>query len=336
MRRSFLFPALICACSDYELANGTDKTTPVDTNDQDYNPKGDTSDTTVGGNDSSSTDLPDEDVPEGKIDVVLVMDTAYLYDCYHANLPANTGALVDALLGSGADVAIGAVTYDDYYVDGEWYTAWEGYPYVFVQQLTTDAATAKASMSSLEIVWGGDGPGDGHEAIVQVAEGKGYDQNCDKTYDEYYDIRPFAASKSDAFGGGGGELVRSGVPGTGTNAGIGWRNGSKRVIVLVVENSIRDHSYGDPMPAGCPGTASLGEATSAMKSADTQFLGVNAYEFQDEDSRPQEQLEALANSVGSRIDSDGDGKRNEVAVLSGSWDWPATHVIVSAIWDLTR
>jgi hypothetical protein len=336
VRLSRFSPLLLLGCSDYALNNGADKTGVVDSGERDHNPRTDTDGTSVDDDDSGSTTIPDEDVPEGKVDVVLVVDTAYLYDCYHANLPVESAALVDALFASGADVAIGAVSYDDYYVDDEWYSAWDGYPYVYVQQLTTDAGVAKASLSTLELVWGGDGPGDGYEAITQVATGHGYDQDCDGRYDDRYDIKPFAASKSDAFGGGGGQLQQSGVPGTGTNAGIGWRNGSKRVVVLVVENSIREQSYGDEMPGGCPGGASKGDATSAMAGAGIEFLGINAYEFQVEDHRPQDQLEAIANAMGSRIDADGDGKRDDVAVLGGSWDWPATNKIVSAIFDLAQ
>ena len=326
-------------CSDYELSQGTDKATPVDSGDPEHNPRADTSDTTVDDNDSGATQIPDDEddeVPGGKIDVVLVVDIAYLYDCYHADLPQQTTALIDALFDSGADVAIGAVKYDDYYVDDEWYTAWEGYPYQLVQQLTTDRSTAKASVGTLELEWGGDDPGDGHEALLQVATGLGYDQDCDRKYDDHYDIKPFASSSSDAFGGGAGSLQQSGVPGSGTLAGIGWRAGSKRVAVLVIENDIRDQTLGDEMPGGCPGAASKGDAVNAMQSMDIEFLGINAYEFQNEDPRPQQQLEALATSMGSHIDADNDGARDDLAVLGGSWDWPATAKIVSAIWDLAQ
>ena len=73
-----------------------------------------------------------------------------------------------------------------------------------------------------------------------------------------------------------------------------------------------------------------------FRGVTAKFLGVNAYEFQDEDHLLQEQLVDLADSTGSKIDSDGDGARDDTAVLSGSWDWPATSVIVAAIWDLAR
>lgn len=327
------------ACSDYELTQGTDKTGQQDSGGRDFNPRDDTDDTQVDDTDSGAVDNPDtaeDDVPDGKIDVALVIDIAYLYDCYHANLQVQTAALIDSLFDSGADVAIGAVTYDDYFVDNEWYTAWEGYPYTMVQQLTTDRATAKTSMSTLELEWGGDDQGDGHEALLQVAAGLGYDQDCDGKYEEYYDIKPFNSTAGDAFGGNSGALAKSGVPGSGTTAGIGWRTDSKRVVILVIENDIRDRSYGDEMPGGCPSAATKSDAVTALKNADIEFLGINAYEYQHEDPRPQEQLEALATSVGSKIDADGDGSRDDLAVLSGSWDWPATPKIVSAIWDLTK
>lgn len=341
MRRVSLVAIVAFGCSDYELTQGTDKTGQQDSGGRDFNPRDDTDDTQLDDTDSGKVDNPDTgeqngDVPAGKIDVALVIDIAYLYDCYRANLPVVTAALVDALFDSGADVAIGAVSYDDYFVDDEWYTAWEGYPYTMVQQLTTDRATAKASMNTLELEWGGDDQGDGHEALVQVASGLGFDQDCNGRYDNYYDIKPFKSSGADAFGGGAGGVYSAAVPGTGPNPGIGWRDGSKRVVVLVIENDIRDSSWGDEMPRGCPGAATRGDAVAALKAADIEFLGINAYEYQSEDSRPQDQLESLATSMGSKIDADGDGSRDDLAVLGGSWDWPATPKIVSAIWDLTK
>jgi hypothetical protein len=329
-------PVVFAACSDYDLAEGnspagrrpggSDTFLP----DAEIGAIGDSADTSRG-----DTDLPGEPVPEGKIDVVLRIDIAYFYDCYHADLALNATALVDALFDSGADVAVGIATFDDYNVDGEWYTAWGGEPYTFISQLSTDRSRALAAAGRLSLEWGGDGPGTGYEALLQAAEGKAYDQDCDGKLDGGYDIAPFQSGKGDAFGGKVGGNYDSGVPGTGSEGGIGFRKNSKRVVVLVTENGLREARYGDAMPGGtCPAGANKSEAVRALTAIDARLLGVNAYEFWDIDDKPQEQLEAIASQTGSKIDKDGDGKKNELAVFGEDWNWPATAVLVSAIWQL--
>ncbi|MBM4368061.1 MAG: hypothetical protein FJ102_17755 [Deltaproteobacteria bacterium] len=333
--RVALASALLVACSDYNLAEGNTKEPNQRDSGRDHDPEVDTSDTEADPGDSGGGDVPASDVPDGKVDVMLIIDIAYWYDCYRVDLAVDGGALVDALYDSGADVAVGVATYDDYMVDGEWFQAWAGYPYTLPTQLTTDRSRAKNAMTSLEFQWGGDDAGDGYEAIVQAADGLGYDQDCDGKYDEYYDIKPFKPKSSDAFGGGVGGLADSGATGSGDEPGVGWRENSKRVIVVFAENIIRDKNEGHKLPSGaCHGVASQNDAASAIRGIQSKFLGVNAYEYQMEDPRLQEQLEALADGTGSKIDKDNDGNEDELAVLSGSWDWPETKVIVNAIWDL--
>ncbi len=332
--RAVLTLPFILACSDY----GFQEETPREGgkhDDSGYEPQQDTDDTEEDPRDTADTEIPDDEVPDDKVDVMLIIDIAYWYDCYRVDLNVDGGQLVDALFDSGADVAVGVATYDDYMVDGEWFQAWAGYPYTLPTQLTTDRSRAKNAMTSLEFQWGGDDAGDGYEAIVQAALGNGYDQDCDQKYDEYYDIKPFKANGADAFNGKVSGLNDSSATGTGSEAGVGWRSGSKRVIAVFAENLMRDRNEGHTVPSGaCPGAASRSDAESGLRSAQAKFLGVNAYEYQMEDPRLQDQLEAIASNTGSKIDKDGDGNEDELAVLSGSWDWPATNVIVKAIWDL--
>ena len=42
----------------------------------------------------------------------------------------------------------------------------------------------------------------------------------------------------------------------------------------------------------------------------------------------------LVDSLGSKIDADGDGNKHDSAVLHGSWDWPPTQELADAIWHL--
>lgn len=334
MRKLALLFALV-GCSDYDLQHGKAE-----------GPKGETTGGTgttevVDTSAPEDTDDPDTDThpvegtPEGKIDVVLLLDLAYSYDCYHPELATNGAALVDALFDSGADVAIAIATYDDYNVDGKWWVAWGGVPYLMTQQLTTDRAALKSDLAAIEMTWGGDGPGTGYEAMLQATSGIGYDQDCDGSFDSDTDIRPFQASSSDAFGGSGGSAYNSGVSGSGSTAGVGFRADSKRVVILFAENQIRDREEGHEMPTGtCPDGASKLDAAQAVRAVGAELLGVNSYEFQDIDPVLQVQLLDLVDRTGSLIDADGDGVKDDPAVLSGSWDWPPVGQLVDAIWDL--
>jgi hypothetical protein len=269
------------------------------------------------------------------MDVMLLIDVAYFYDCYHADLPVNTDALVAALLTSGADVNVGIATYDDYQVEGEWFAAWGGLPYKLEQQLTNDRSRLQTASSGLELEWGGDGPGTGLESIVQVMSGLGYDQDCDGNFDSDTDIRPFDARAGDVFGGSVSGSEVTSTPGTGTENGVGWRTGATKIVVVFAENALRDREEGHEIPSGtCTAVGTRSAAIDKLQEGEAKFLGINAYEFQDKDDTLERQLEDLARSTSSRIDSDADGAQDDTAVLSGSWDWPATAVIVSAIWDL--
>lgn len=332
---------LLTACSDYNV-NGDNKPAKgrnhVDAHDVDTGASQDsvpTDDTDSGSDTVTDTGTEIEPPPKGKIDVVLLIDVAYWYDCYHADLPVESQALISALLGSGANVAISIATFDDYNVDGEWNTALGGLPYIMKQQLTTDAGLLASAASQLELVWGGDGPGTGFEAIAQASKGDGYDQDCNGKYDADYDIKPFNQRGSDAFNGNVKGTANSATPGTGTVPGAGFRDGSKRIVVAFAENAFRDKDEGHKFPAGsCSAVNTRAATIAALQTVGAKFLGVNAYEFQDEDPVLQEQIEAIANGTHSKIDGDGDGAVDDPAVLYGSWDWPATSVLVNAIWDL--
>lgn len=327
----------LLACTDYHLGGKSEPPGPTEDSGEPVVVDTHTSDSTPEPVDTGTVPIVDTSTehPEGRIDVALVIDTAYFYDCYRVELPAATSELINALFDSGADVAVSIGTYDDYNVSGEWWVATGGVPYLLNLQMTTDRATALATAARLEFQWGGDGPGSGYEALLQSMKGTGYDQDCNTRFDSSTDIRPFNSGAGDAYGGAIAGLADSSVPGTGTQNGVGFRGGSKKVVVVFAENSMRDHDYGDDLPTGaCLGSTSQTEAVDAITATGAKFLGVNAYEFWDIDSRPQEQLESIANRTASHIDKDGDGAKDDLAVYGGDWDWPATSKLVAAIWDL--
>jgi hypothetical protein len=148
-------------------------------------------------------------------------------------------------------------------------------------------------------------------------------------------MAPFRAGSSDAFGGRAHGAEDTSVPGTGTHGGIGFRDHSKRVVVLITENDLRDAAYGhDVLHGTCFGVPSRAEAGGALAGIDAKLVSINAYESQDIDHTLQEQLEDLADTTGSRMDADGDGARDDRAVFSGDWDWPGTDRILRGIWDV--
>lgn len=335
-RLSRHLPLLLVACSDYNLDGAEDHvgrkpgrgdTAPLVTTD---------SATTPTSSEDSATGTVTGTVPTGPpVDVVLLVDEAYFYDCYHADLPLRTAELVDLLFASGRDVAVAIATFDDYQVSGEWYAADGGLPYVLVQQLTTDPARLHTSASTLSLGWGGDWQGSGYEAIAQAARGRGFDQDCDGRYEADTDVKPFTASASDAFGGAAPDTSDSSVPGTGSIQGVGFRTDSARVIAVFAENGFRSAALGHPTPTGtCPGVATAASAASEVDAAKAKLLLVNSYEFQDIDHTLQDQLEELATLTDSRWDANGDGNPAELAVLAGSWDWPDPNRVAEVIWAL--
>lgn len=332
-----LYLLLLCACSDYNLGSGEKANPHPDrTGDSADIGTSDTSPADSGGTAQDSGNVTtDTSPPAGQFDFIFILDVAYNYDCYHPELQTKIPELIDAIEATGVDAAYAIATYDDYNVDGEWYTAWGGTPYTILTQLTTDAARAKGVMAGIEMQWGGDAPGSGFEAVTQAMGGLGYDQGCDGSYDVTRDIRPYIGSSGDAFGGGAGSARDSSTPGTGAVPGIGMRSGSKRIVILSVDNVMRSRSLGHAMPTGtCFDAASDVDAENALKAQGAEILGVNVYEFYDEDPTPQSQLVSFVGHVGSKIDADGDGAKDDVAVLGGGWDWPAVDVTMAAIGDL--
>jgi hypothetical protein len=100
---------------------------------------------------------------------------------------------------------------------------------------------------------GGDAPETGYEALYQAATGAGCDANVDGDLDD-----------SEA-----GDLPATPV---------GWRPGSRRVVVLVSDAPFRDPDRGDPAPAGAHGR---GETIAALQQAQIQIVNVAATPFAD-------------------------------------------------------
>jgi len=270
-----------------------------------------------------------------KIDIFLLVDTAYSYSCWHPDIPSFVDQLVTELFGRYDNMALGFGVYDDYNMSG--WSSSGGTPFRISHQISTDASSIRSAASGIYMTYGGDAQGSGYEALYQAASGHGYDQSCDGGYSSSTDILPFESDTSDAFGGTGGSSYSDAVEGTGPLPGVGFREGALPVFFFAADNRVRDSTYGDSMPSSSCGTpATFDMAVEAINEIDGKVLGINVYEYWSSDSTLQGQLNDLAESTSSYIDRDGGGVKDDPAALYGSWDWPAVSTIVDALWDLAE
>jgi len=270
-----------------------------------------------------------------KVDIFLLVDTAYSYSCWHPNIPSFVDQLVTELFSRYDNMALGFGIYDDYNMSG--WNASGGVPFRIAHQISTDSDSIRSAASGLSMIYGGDAQGSGYEALYQAATGLGYDQYCDGSYDSSTDIQPFVTDSSDAFGGAVSGSYSDTVEGTGDKPGVGFREGALPVFFFAADNRVRDATYGDAMPSStCDVAASFDHAVEAINDMGGKVLGINVYEWWASDSTLQGQLNELAEATDSYIDRDGDGAKDDPAALYGSWDWPAISTVVDALWDLAE
>ena len=266
-----------------------------------------------------------------QLDVFILIDTAYSYSCYRPNLPTAMSNLAREIYAHFDNVAVGFGTFDDYAA----YASATGTPFTLVHQVSTDETSVVASATGLSsMVYGGDAEGSVYEALYQVATGTGFDEDCDGSIAST-DVAPFRAKSSDAFGGGAAGTYDASVKGTGTKGGVGWRDNSGRAIILGTDNLLRNPDDGDAVPSDtCFDAAGSVSASAELAKLDAKVLSVSFYEWYATDPTVDEELTALAQSTDSYIDADGDGAIDDEALITGSWDWPATSVLIEGLEDL--
>ncbi|HCH65200.1 MAG: hypothetical protein CL927_15845 [Deltaproteobacteria bacterium] len=276
---------------------------------------------------------PDEPVTGDKVDVYLLLDVAYNYSCYHPELDRFIDDIIDELYATFGDVAVGFGVYDDYRVSG-WATV--NGPYEMRHAISTNHDSVKAAADRLRMEFGGSDEGSAYEAIFQAVWGAGYDQDCDGAFDLTTDIQPWHTHEDDAFAGAVPGLDNE-FPAEGSRRGVGWREGATHIVIYSVDNIIRDTAMGSELPAGsCGAPATVDTVARALAVTDTRLLGINVYEWQGSDPRPQQQLEALAVATESYIDSNDDGLFDDPAVLAAGWNWPQMSTVMHAVEDLMR
>lgn len=244
----------------------------------------------------------------GTLDVAVLLDTT-----------CSMGAVINSLSFSNmstevasieSDLAVGYATYDDYPY-GSYGSSGIDRPFQLRQQLTQDWTELTNAHRSVSLHSGGDAPESTYEALYQALTGAGYDQDCDASYDASTDVKPFLASPSDPFGGGGGEAGNSSTA-LGTEGGVGFRSRSNRLIVYITDNYFRDPDSGYGSPGGCPQDAGSGEVHAYTSADGWWYYGISTG-----GSVPLAQMNALADATNSLADLDGDGDTERMVE---SWD----------------
>jgi hypothetical protein len=150
-------------------------------------------------------------------------------------------------------------------------------PFRLDQQLTGDLDEAWAALKDVSIIWGGnvDWPEASIEAIHQAVTGAGYDLDCDGTYSASEDVLPFISSKTDPFGGKGGQAYNPLDDSTGDVGGMGFRASSVPIILLVTDADMRDPDAGYAVPGGCPGEAGMSDVIDELNDLGAFFIGLS-------------------------------------------------------------
>ncbi len=262
-------------------------------------------------------------------DVGFLIDTTCSMSTTLSGMSGEFSRIVSELSSTLPDAQYGVASFDDYYYSS--YGSSGDKPFELVQQITSNTSSVQSALSGLRIHSGNDGPESGMEALYQGLSGVGYDQNCDGRYTTNTDVKPFTASGSDPFGGGGGEF--SNGSGTGTVGGFGFRDYSLPIIVYAIDNYLRDPDSSNReyngSPGGCPGDAGADAVVTAANDIGALLIGISV-----SGSTPLPQMNSLAQRTGSVADTDGDGVADDN--LAFTWSGSSSTLrttIVNAITD---
>jgi len=272
-------------------------------------------------------------------DVLFLLDTTC---SMQGVLNAMAGNFSDVVSGvTIPDVAFGVAEFDDYVYTNLGY--WQSHngihptfpydkPFRLTQQVTTNISLVGSALSSLGIRDGGDLPESAIEGLYQAASGRGYDLDCDLSYDLETDVHPFHAIPAgpgmDAFHGNEPGVYDSGVPGTGYIGGSGFRDGSLPVLVYTTDTYMRDSdqpmAYSLPPLCGSPAGAS--DVVASVADIGAKLIGIGVEGSAGNTTSPISQMTSLATQTGSLADIDGNGTL-EPLVFQGSSSATVANVI---------
>ncbi|MGB0641243.1 MAG: hypothetical protein ACPGTU_18045, partial [Myxococcota bacterium] len=243
---------------------------------------------------AGNTDLP-------PVDVAFLLDTTCSLSSSANALASEFNGIVERMSVSVDDIQYGFATFDDYAFAGYGYSSSGDRPFILRQQITDQPSRVQSALLTIPIHFGGDASESGIEALYQTLTGTGYDQDCNGVFDADTDVLPFISSLSDPFGGTSASARIDDSSGGGTLGGIGFRAGSKPVIVYMTEHAMRDaddDSFG--VPGGCPGDAGSSDVVEAATAMDATLIGIEV----DSIGTATAGMEAIAMGTGSMIDGE--------------------------------
>lgn len=245
-------------------------------------------------------------------------------------MAAEFSTIVSQLTAIIPDANYGVATYDDYAYGSLGSSSSGDRPFILRQQITSDSSRVRTTLSGLGTHYGGDAPESSMEAIYQALVGKGYDQNCNGSYDSSTDVAPFIANASDAFAGRQSGVWSSSSPGGGTTGGMGFRDYALPVIVYATDANLRDSQGGYETPGGCLLDAGKSHVVGAASGLGAYLIGIAV-----NNSPGYNQMLDLAAATGSYADTDHDGVADDALVFkwSGS-NSQFRDTIVQAVQDL--
>jgi len=251
-------------------------------------------------------------------DVMFVLDSTCSMTEELETMANNFSAVVSTI--NIPDLAFGVAEFQDYAIDPFGYWWFNDKPFLLKQQITTNTSSVQSALDGLTPIFhdGGDFPESSMEALYQTLTGVGYDQDNDNILDvtssasqNNHDVPPFIASANDAFGGAAPGVYSSGVPGTGTLGGVGFRDGSIPIVVYTTDNLMRDadQSATFALPPASANPAGQSDVVAAAADTGAKLIGIGT------DSTPQPQMNGLANATGSLADIDGNGTQDPLVFV---------------------
>lgn len=263
-------------------------------------------------------------------DVAFLLDTTGSMSGLANSMASEFSTIASALTGVIPDITFGVATYDDYY-----YSTMGSYgdlPFILRQQQTDSLSGVQSVLNSIPIHSGYDQPESTLEALYQAASGAGYDQNCNRSHDALYDVKPFIADSSDAFYGGVTGVYNSGVSGTGTLGGMGFRDGTLPIIIYATDAPFRDPGSGYSGPNGCS-DANMSSAIAALNDINARTIGIGV-QLYGNNYFDANQFRTIAQGTNSYGDMDGNGTTEEAFVVWSGASSTFQNTIVDAVTGL--
>ncbi len=213
------------------------------------------------------------DVPPhvAAIDVALVIDASSSMVEEWPGIAASVPTFAAALGEAFRDPAFALVNYSDYppLISGP------EMPFRLVIATTRDPVQIGYALESAPMMGGLFPPEATWEATWQTLTGTGWDRYCNGTFNLSDDVPTYVPDADDVFGG----TAPAGLPGLGTDGGVGFRDGAMRAMIVFTDGTIHDPGSDDPelnnTLGGCPRDAGPEDVADALVDLGAAFVGVD-------------------------------------------------------------